>query len=325
MSLRTSTAELYVTSTGTGEIWRYDAVLGNVITPADATGLIAPGAAAFDASGGTLYFVAALNEFSTGTDTVMKLAVSSGNVSTLDSDAAAEFAALAVNGSDLYLSDTNNGEVVRVPASGGSGTTVLSGLVFPGGLLFLSPTSLLVAETGADRVLEYSFNGSSWIFVQEILAPSSGVDGPFGLALAPDGTLSVSGSLTNDVVSVNLTTLAVSPLVAAGAGGLGSPRDLIWDGTTLLALSPLSNAVIYYDAAGNPTGTSARGKSTPANSGMTVTPSGNFLVGSLNNNDVIEYDGVGGGTVGAFFDACPTSLAMPFDQVVGADGHVYIT
>ena len=41
---------------------------------------------------------------------------------------------------------------------------------------------------------------------------------PFGLALAPDGTLSVSGSFSNDVVSVDLTSLVVSPLVAAGAG-----------------------------------------------------------------------------------------------------------
>jgi hypothetical protein len=90
-------------------------------------------------------------------------------------------------------------------------------------------------------------------------------------------------------------------------------------------MSPRSNAVIYYDTLGDPTGTTARGKSTPANSGMTVTPSEDILVGSLNDNDVIEYNGVGGGTVGAFFDACPTSLASPYDQVVGADGHVYVS
>jgi sugar lactone lactonase YvrE len=325
MSLQTSTSELYVTSTGTGEIWRYDAALGTVITPPAATLLIAPGAAAFDASGSALYFAAAANEFSEGTDTVMKLVISSGTVSTLDTDATAEFSALAVNGSDLYVSDTNNGEVVRIPTGGGSGTTVISGLASPGGILFLSATDMLVAETGGDRVLEYTFNGSSWVFLQEVLATSSGVDGPSGLALAPGGTLSVSGSFTNDVVSVDLTTLLVSPLVAAGAAGLGSPKDLIWNGSTLLAMSPRTNAVIYYDATGNPTGTSARGKSTPANSGMTVAPSGNILVGSLNDNDVIEYDGVGGGTLGAFFDACPTSLAAPYDQVVGADGNVYIS
>lgn len=325
MSLRTSSAELYVTSTGTGEIWRYDAALGDVITPAVTTGLIAPGAAAFDASGSTLYFLAAENEFSVGTDAVMKLVISSGNVSTLDSDATAEFSALAVNGSDLYVSDAINGEVVRVPAGGGNGTSVISGLVSPGGILFLSATELLVAETGADRVVEYHFNGSSWLPQPEVLAASSGVDGPFGLALAPDGTLSVSGSFTNDVVSVDLTTLVVSPLVAAGAGGLGSPRDLIWDGATLLALSPLSNAVIYYDAAGNPTGTTARGLSAPANSGIAVTPSGSVLVGSLNTNNIVEYDGVGGGTLSTIFDACPTSVAAPFDQIVGADGHIYIS
>ena len=77
----------------------------------------------------------------------MKLVVSSGNVSTLDTDATAEYSALAVNGSDLYVSDTNNGEVVRVPIGGGSGTTVISGLSLPGGILFLTATDMLVAET----------------------------------------------------------------------------------------------------------------------------------------------------------------------------------
>jgi len=94
-----------------------------------------------------------------------------------------------------------------------------------------------------------------------LLAPSSGVNGPFGLALSPDGTLSVSGSFSNDVVSVDLTSLAVSPLVAARAGGLGNAMDLAWDGATLLAVSPLSNAVVYFDASGDPTGVAARGLS----------------------------------------------------------------
>ncbi len=327
MALRTATGELYVTSTGTGEIWRYTAATGAVLTPPAASGLIAPGSAAFGATGDTLYFLAAETSLSSGTDALMELAISSGNVSTLASDAAANFTALAVNGSEIYLSDALNGEVLRFSTSGGGGggTTVISGLVSPGAILFRSATEMVVAETGADRVVEYTLDGSSWSFRRELLAPSGGVDGPFGLALAPDGTLSVSGSFSNDVVAVDLTTLEVSPLVAAGAGGLGNAMDLVWDGTTLLAVSPLSNAVVYFDPSGNPTGTTARGLSAPPDSGMAVTPSGNLLVGSLVDNDVVEYDGAGGAAVGTFFDACPTSLAAPFDQIVGADSNLYIS
>ena len=327
MALRTATGELYVTSTGTGEIWRYTAATGAVLTPPAASGLIAPGSAAFDAAGDTLYFLAAGTSLSSGTDALMKLAISSGNVSTLASDDAANFSALAVNGSEIFVSDALNGRVLRFSSGGGGGggTTVISGLVFPGAILFRSATEMVVAETGADRVVEYTFDGSSWSFQRELLAPSSGVNGPFGLALAPDGTLSVSGSFSNDVVSVDLTSLVVSPLVAAGAGGLGNAMDLAWDGATLLAVSPLSNAVVYFDASGNPTGTTARGLSAPSDSGMTLTPSGNLLVGSLLDNDVVEYDAATGAAVGTFFDACPTSLAAPFDQVVGADENLYVS
>jgi sugar lactone lactonase YvrE len=324
MALRSATGELYVTSTGTGEIWRYTAATGAVLAPPAAAGLIAPRSAAFDASGDTLYFLAAETELSTGTDAIMQLAIGSGNVSTLGSDAAANFSALAVSGSDVYASDALNGTVLRFPIGGGGATTVISGLASPGGILFLSTTEMLVAETGADRVVEYAFDGSAWIFQREVLAPSH-VNGPFGLALAPDGTLSVSGSFSNDVVSVDLVSLAVSPLVAPRAGGLGNATDLIWDGATLLAVSPLSNAVVYFDSSGDPTGTTARGLSAPSDSGMTVAPSGNLLVGSLYDNDIIEYDGAGGAAVGTFFDACPTSLAAPFDQVVGTDGNLYIS
>ncbi len=326
MALRSATGELYLTSTGTGEIWRYTAATGAVLAPPAASGLIAPRSAAFDTSGDTLYFLAAETELSSGTDALMQLVIASGNVSTLASDAAANFAALALNGSDVYASDALNGAVLRFATGGGGGgaTTVISGLVSPGGILFLSATEMLVAETGADRVVEYTFDGSAWIFQRELLPPNH-VNGPFGLALAPDGTLSVSGSFSNDVVSVDLISLAVSPLVATRAGGLGNAMDLIWDGATLLALSPLSNAVVYFDRSGEPTGTTARGLSAPSDSGMTVAASGNLLVGSLYDNDIIEYDGAGGAAVGTFFDACPTSLAAPFDQVVGADGNLYVS
>ena len=74
----------------------------------------------------------------------------------------------------------------------------------------------------------------------------------------------MTGCGSNDVVLVDLTTLAVTPLVAPGAGGLGvaeGPR--VWSGSTLLVASANANAVIYYDSAGRPTGVRARGVTRP--------------------------------------------------------------
>jgi sugar lactone lactonase YvrE len=58
---------------------------------------------------------------------------------------------------------------------------------------------------------------------------------------------------------------------------------------------------------------------------MTFNAAGHLLIGSLNDNDVAEFDGTNGGVVRKFFDACPTSLASPVDVAVGPDGNVYVT
>jgi WD40 repeat protein len=197
--------------------------------------------------------------------------------------------------------------------------------VSPGGVLLSTPTEMLIAETNSDRVVEYDLVAGTWVFDRVVLPASAGVDGPSGLALAPDGRLSVVGSLSNEAVAVHLGTLAVSPLVTPGSGGLTGAGGAAWGGSTLHLASRSTNTVIQYDVAGAPTGTVARGVSTPADAGMAFAPSGNLVVASGLNNDLVEYDGQGGGLVRSFFDACPTSLAMPFDVSFGADGHVYVS
>ncbi|MDP3939391.1 MAG: hypothetical protein Q8R92_14825 [Deltaproteobacteria bacterium] len=326
MAIRPSDGVLWVSSTATSEFWKYTTATGAVITPVAKTGLLTPGALTFDGTGANIYFLASDTVLSVSTDAVKKMVVSSGSVSTLATDGTANFNFIALNGSDLYVSDAFNNLVKRVPDSGGSGTNVISsGLSSPAGILFRSSTDMLVADMDTDRVLEYTFNGSSWVFDRVVLASGAGVDGPMGIALAPDGKLTVAGQFTNNVVAVDLTTLAVTTLVSPGAGGLSTPSSVAWNGSTLLVSSLSTNAIIYYDSAGTPTGTLARGISTPADSGMTFTAAGNIIVGSQPDNDVVEYSGQIGTEVRKFFDACPTSFAFPFDQVIGTDGNLYIS
>ena len=316
---------LYVTSTGTGEIWKYTTATGALITPRAAGSLVGPGSLGFDATGANLYFVAAANGLSVGTDSVKKLVVATGVVSNVVTDATAEFNAVTVNGSNLYVSDGVNNRIMRYTTSGGSATAIISGLALPGAILFRSSTDMVFSDTGSDRVLEYTFNGAAWVFNRVVLPATAGFDGPCGLALGPDGRLTVSGRFSDNVVAVDLTTLAVSTIVSAGAGGLNSAKDVAWNGLTLLVASVATNTIVYYDSAGTPTGTVARGISTPTDGGMTFTSAGDLIIASVNDNDLGEFDGTNGGVVRKFFDACPTSLAAPFDDVVGPDGNVYAT
>jgi hypothetical protein len=234
---------LYVSSTGTGEIWKYTTATGALITPRAAGSLIGPGSMGFDAAGANLYFVAAASGLSTGTDSVKKLAIGTGVVSNVVTDASAEFGSVTVNGSNLYASDALNNRIMRYTTSGGSATAIITGLSLPGAILFRSSTDMVFADSGSDRVLEYTWNGSSWVFDRVVLPASAGVDAPYGLALGPDGRLTVSGRFSDEVVAVNLTTLAVSQLVAPGAGGLSSPKDVTWSGSTLLVASVATNAI----------------------------------------------------------------------------------
>ena len=63
---------LYVSSTGTGAIWKYTTATGALITPAAATGLIQPGSVGFDPAGTNLYFVASATGLSVTTDAVLR-------------------------------------------------------------------------------------------------------------------------------------------------------------------------------------------------------------------------------------------------------------
>lgn len=325
IAVRPSTGELYAASAGSGEIWRYATATGLPATPPEANGLIQPGGVGFDATGDALYLVDPANGLSINRDSVKRLAIASGAISTVGTDANADYAHVAVNGARVFASNSLGGTVASFPTSGGNDAVEISGLVSPGALLFRSATQLLVAETGTDRVLEYAEASGSWVFDRVVLDASAGVDGPAGLALAPDGRLTVSGQFSNHVVAVDLSSLAVSELVAPGAGGLANAGAVAWHGATLWVASLASNAVISYDAAGAPTGTVARGLSPPINAAMGLSARGTIAVGSTINNVVVEYTAEGGGLVEQYFDACPTSLDQPYDATFGPDGDVYVS
>jgi WD40 repeat protein len=228
-----------------------------------------------------------------------------------------------VNGAQVFATDMDGDRVVRFPTAGGAGTTVIStGLNEPDGILFRSATQMLIADSGSQRVLEYTLSGGVWGFTRVVLPASSGVLEPCGLALAPDGRLTVTGCSSNDVVLVDLTTLAVTPLVAPGAGGLGAPKGAVWSGSTLLVSSANANDVIYYNSSGSPTGVRARGVSTTLDAGIAFSPNGSrVLIVSSIENEIVEHDVVTGGLLRRFGSVC---TFLPVDVVYGPDGLGYV-
>ncbi len=321
IALRPGDGALFVSSRGSGEIWRYETPTGDAVTPAVIGGLFQPGGIDFDAAGALLYFSDAATVDSETVDAVKRLDVAGGTVTTVGSTTGADFADVAVNGAYVFATDTDGNRVIRYPVAGGPGTTVIgSGLSAPTGIVFVSPTLLLVADTGSDRVLEYEDVGGSWGLSRVVLTASSGVGDPCGLALSASG-LSVTGCASNDVVEVDLATLAVAPLVAPGAGGLAAPKDAAWQGATLLVASGVANAVLYFDAAGQPTGVAARGVSTQLDGGFAFSDDGTRLaVASFSEGDVVEYDADSGALLRTVGNVC----FLPTDVAYGPDGDLFV-
>jgi len=324
IALRPSDGALFVSSRGTGEIWRYDTATGEVVVPAVKTGLMSPNGIDFAASGTSLYFTDAKDINSESADAVKRLDLPGGAVSLIGSTASAEFAGVALNGSDLFAVDTDGGRVVRFPIAGGPGTTVISTLSQPADLTFRSSTRVLVADTGTDRVLEYLNSGGSWVFDRVVLPASAGVGDPCALAIAPGGALSVAGCASNDVVLVDLATLAVTPLVDPGEAGIASPKDLAWSGNTLLVATPVANAVIYFEVAGAPTGVRAQGVTSALDGGFGFSADeARVAIASVAADQVLEHDAdsgvllrTDGGVCGGLF---------PTDVVYGPDGDLFVT
>jgi DNA-binding beta-propeller fold protein YncE len=325
IAVRPSDGVLYVASVSTGEIWAYDSD-GDPMLPAVAVGLFAPFGIDFDASGSHLYFADASTVDKDLTDAVKQLDVTTGAVTTLGTNNQADLLGVAVNGADVFATDIALHRILRFPVSGGPETAVVStGLSQPGALLFPTATQMLVADSGNDRVVEYLETGGSWVFEREVLAASAGVQEPCGLALAPDGRLTVSGRGSGDVVLVELTSGVVTPLVAPGAGGLSDPTGLAWSGSSLLVASPSGNAIFYFDASGQPTGVRADGLSAALDAGIELSPDGSRLfVGSIVDNDVIEFDVASGARVRTYTQACP-NLPFPFDLALGPDARLYVS
>ena len=323
IALRPSDGVLHVSSSASGELWRYTTATGEVIAPALASGLQGPRGLAFDATGGTLFFADPKDSLAETTDSVKALALPGGSVSVIGTSSGAEFDGVAVNGAHVFAADVEGGRVVRFPVGGGSGATVIgAGLSSPTRILFRSATRMLIADSGSNRVLEYVLSGGSWVLDRVVLAAAAGVVEPCGLALAPDGRLSVGGCGSHDVVQVDLATLAVTELVSPGAAGLAAPKDLVWSGSTLLVASAIANAVVYFDASGEPTGIRAAGVSPALDGGLALSPDGERLfVASFGDNKVVEHDAASGALLRTYGSVC---TFLPLDLAWGPDGKVYV-
>jgi len=147
--------------------------------------------------------------------------ISNGSVTTLISTGLSSPEGVAVFGSTLYIADTGNNALKKVSTSGGTVTTVTSGLSNPKKIAVNSTGSTIyVANSGNYKVVKVNSStgsvslvaGSGSAGYQEGIGAQAKFENIWGVALADDDTLFVSdGDGYSDVIrEIDLTTNTTS-------------------------------------------------------------------------------------------------------------------
>lgn len=231
--------DLFVSSSGTNSVLRFDGSTGAfVATAASGGGLNGP-------RGFTLAPSGALLVCSFGTDEIIAFDPSTGmNLGVFVNETVndPEASALGPNG-NLFVS-TNGGAVVEINAITGNPQGVfVPGLASPRGLTFGPDGNLYVADEAADAVLRFDYPTAS---PEEPFASGAAFVSPKGLIFGPDGHLYVTCELgTERVLRFHGVTGAFLGVAAVGA--LGRAEGLTFTPTgTLLVNDGLKDQVVEF-------------------------------------------------------------------------------
>ncbi|MGC8518712.1 MAG: SMP-30/gluconolactonase/LRE family protein [Steroidobacteraceae bacterium] len=134
----------------------------------------------------------------------------SGTVSTLISGLnGPEGVAVNATGTQLYVADTGNNRILEDALPGGTPTVLLgSGLNLPAGVAFDSANGdVIVADTGNSAIKAIAPNGT----VSTLATSANGLNGPYGVAVSPAGTIYVANTGANTVVQISGGTVSLLP------------------------------------------------------------------------------------------------------------------
>ncbi len=161
---------------------------------------------------------------------------------------------VSVAGSGLvWVADTDNNRIVSYKpttstykAFGTRGSSVVIGspaqFIDPQDVV-ASTTDLYVADTGNNRIDEVDLNGNL------VAVFKTGISGPQGIALGPDGTVWVANTLDNQIVqlSANLSTqLTVVGSSGSGNNNFNLPHSLAVSGTKLFVADTYNNRIQVF-------------------------------------------------------------------------------
>ncbi|HEY2297983.1 MAG TPA: putative Ig domain-containing protein [Jatrophihabitans sp.] len=229
------------------------------------------------------------------------LAVSVSVASQVDAGAVT---ATTVAAGDVFIADTGHNQVVKVPADGGSQTSIGTGLAHPAGLAVDAAGDVFIADSGNSRVVEVPADGGAQTTV------GAGLDQPYGVAVDVAGDVYIADTNNARVVEVPADGGAQTTV----GTGLVDPTGMAVDaeGDVFIADPGNSNSqVVEVPADGSGQSTIGTGLFGPH--GVAVDAAGDlYIADSFNNRGVeVPVDGSGQTTIG-------TGLEEPYAVAVDA-------
>lgn len=206
--------DLYVTSSGTNQVRRYNGTTGAFVEAYSASGVTG---ITFNAAGD--FFVC---DYSGGTVTRFNSAGVNQGIFASGLFGSPFMMTTAANG-DILVGQYNGDEITRLNGSTGAASLFASTNVFrPTGLAFGSDGNLYVANQFGNSIDRY--NGTTGAFIGTF--SSAGLFNNLqGIAFAPDGRLLVANTGNNNVLAITSTGTQ-----SVFASGINSPRGIAFRG-----------------------------------------------------------------------------------------------
>jgi gliding motility-associated-like protein len=204
---------------------------------------------------------------------------------------------------NVYVADSKNSSVDKIPAGGGSPVIISNDVDAPVGITLDAAGNIYVSEENNADIKEIPAGGGTPVIVV------SGINQPNAMAFDTKGNFYISSNDATTVFEIYAGTKALVPI----GSGFNLPYGIAVDASGNVYVSDYgNNAVKKIPVNGGAVVTLGSGFSGP--SGISVDPSGNVFVADYFNNALKEILVSGGD---------PVSLATGFNgpQGVGLDGR----
>jgi sugar lactone lactonase YvrE len=214
----------------------------------------------------------------------------------------------------LYISDATSNTVKTVTASGGTPTTLISGLSNPAQIAVDGKGNIYVADTGNNRIAMTSAAGGT------VTALGSGLSAPTGVAVDGLGDVFIADTGNNRVVEL----FANGGQKTLGITGLNAPAGLALDSAGDVFVADKGNSrVVEYGVSSGQT-TVNLGTTTFIPGAVAIDTAGDLYVVDATNLQVLSYLNPSTGLSSNGTTVAVTGLTTPVGIAMDVNGSIYI-